>query len=59
MALATEARLRFFDRIEIGALKIFDQGQLEDFEIGRLPNDNGNFRQPDFLGCAPAAFAGD
>ena len=51
--------LRFFDRVKVGALQILDQGQLEDLEIGRLPNDNGRLAQPDFLGRAPAAFPGD
>ena len=51
--------LRFLDRVEIGALQVFDQRQLEHFQVGRLPNDGGRFAQAGFLGRAPAAFAGD
>ena len=31
--------LRFLDRVEIGALQILDQRELENLEVGRLPND--------------------
>ena len=41
--------LRFLDRVQLGALQIFDQRKLEDFEIGRLPNDNGRFASPTSL----------
>ena len=51
--------LRFLDRVEVGALKILDQRELENFQVGRLPNDGGRLGQTDFLGRAPAAFAGD
>ena len=51
--------LRFLDRIELGALEILDQGKFENFEIGGLPNDDRRIGQADFLGRAPAAFAGD
>ena len=51
--------LRFFNRIQLRSLEIFDQRQLENFEVGRLPNDNRRFRQTDLLGRAPAAFARD
>ena len=51
--------LRFLDRVEVGALQIFDQRQLENFEVGRLPDDDRRFGQAGFLGRAPAAFAGD
>ena len=51
--------LRFFDRIEIGALQIFDQRELEHFAIVRRSNNDRHLGQSCVLRCAPAAFTGD
>jgi hypothetical protein len=45
--------------LRIGALKILDQREFENFQVGCLPNDGGRLGQTDFLGRAPAAFAGN
>ena len=37
--------LRFFNRIEVGALEILDQRKLENFQVGCLPHDSGRFGQ--------------
>ena len=49
--------LRFLDRVQVGALQIFDQRKLENFQVGRLPNDGRRLRQADLFGRAPAALA--
>jgi hypothetical protein len=48
--------MRFFDRVEVGALKVFDQRKLKHFQISRLPDDDRRFRKADFLGRTPAPF---
>ena len=48
-----------FERIEIGALHVFDDGNLQRFGIGRFDDDDGHFVQAGALRRAPAPFAGD
>ena len=50
---------RFFDRIEVLALEIFDEGEFENFAIIRFADENREFGEAGDLGGAPAAFAGD
>jgi len=35
----------FFDRVEVLALEVFDEGQLEDILVGSFADDDGRFRQ--------------
>jgi len=49
----------FFDGVEVLALEILDEGEFEDFLVGGGADDGGGFQEADFLGGAPAAFAGD
>ena len=48
-----------FNRIEIFALKIFDERQFQNRAVIGFARDDGNFRQVQKLRCAPAAFARD
>jgi lipoyl(octanoyl) transferase len=50
---------RFFDGVEIFALKVLDQRQLEDVLIARDANDDGRFLELHPLRGAPSAFPGD
>ena len=50
---------RLLDRIEVFALEILDERELEHVLIGRFAQDHRHLRQPDPLRRAPAAFAGD
>ena len=52
-------RLRLFDRVEILALDILDQRDLERFGIVELADDDRDFVKPCPLRCAPPSFAGD
>ena len=52
-------RHRFFDRVQILALDIFDQRNLERFRIGKFADHHGDFVQSCALGGTPAALAGD
>lgn len=52
-------RPRFFDRVEVLALEVLDEGQLEDILIRGLANDDGRVEQAEAFGGAPAALAGD
>ena len=60
-ALAQAAiRLRFFDRVEIGALKILDQGELQHLLVAiDLSHHDRHFGQAGALRSAPATLAGD
>ena len=49
----------FFNGIEIGALDVLNQGQLEHLLITGSAHDDRGFREPDFLGGPPSALAGD
>ena len=51
--------LGFLDRVEVLALQIFDERQFEHRAVVGLADDDGDFRQAEQLGGAPAAFAGD
>ena len=51
--------LRFFDRIEIGALQIFDQREFQHIAIVRRSNNDRHLRQSCFQRCSPAPFTGD
>ena len=48
---------RLFDRIEILALQIFDQGQCHHFALIELADQRRDFMQPRALRGTPAAFA--
>ncbi len=50
---------RFFNRVEVFTLQVFDQSDLECFLVADLPNDGGNGRQPCFARGAPPAFPGN
>ena len=50
---------RFFQRVEVGALNILDDGELQRFRIRRLDDDDRHFVQAGALRGAPAPFAGD
>lgn len=51
--------LGLLDRIEILALDIFQQGNLQRLAIAIVADDDGHFVQPRTLRCAPAALARD
>jgi hypothetical protein len=51
--------LFFFDRVQVLALKILDQRDLEDIAIGSLAQNDWGSTEPDLLRCAPATFAGN
>ena len=50
---------RLFDRIEILALEVLDERELEDVLVGRLADDDRRIGDLAALRGAPAAFAGD
>ena len=47
------------DRVEVLALKVFNQGHLESHGVRHVSNDNRNAGKTGFLSCTPATFAGD
>ena len=51
--------LGFFDWVEVCALQIFNQGQLEHFQVIGASNYDGHRSKADFLRGAPAALASD
>ncbi len=51
--------MRGFDRIEIFALDILDQGQFQHPRIGDVLDHDGYFRQASQLRSAPTAFTGN
>lgn len=59
--LASEADVAggFFDGVEVGALKVFDERHFEDLAVGGFANDDGDGGEFDLFGCTPAAFARD
>src|ERR1700730_14452362 len=61
MKLAHQALIGagFFDRVEILALNILEQGYFERSFIGDFADDRGHTAQAGSLRCAPAAFAGE
>jgi hypothetical protein len=50
---------RLFDRVEVLALNIFDQGYLERRLIANLTDDRGHAAQAGSLRRAPSTFAGE
>ena len=50
---------RFLDWVEILALEIFDEGELENFAIVRFADEDGELGEAGDLGGAPATFTGD
>ena len=50
---------RLFQRIEIGALHVLDDGELECFAVARFERHDRYVVQPRALRRAPAPFAGD
>src|SRR5476649_1797665 len=50
---------RLFDRIQISALHVFDDGEFERLRVGRLDHRNRHLVQTGTLGCAPSPLAGD
>ena len=51
--------LRFFERVEIGALHVLDDRQFERFAIADFDDDDWNLMQAGALRGAPAPLAGD
>ena len=51
--------LGFFQRVEVGALDILDDRDLQRLGVARLDDDDRDFVQAGALRRAPAAFAGD
>jgi len=51
--------LGFLHRVEVLALQILDQGQLEHGAVVGFPHDDGHLGQAQKLGCAPAALTRD
>ena len=49
----------FFERRQIFALKVLDQGDFEHFGIGKRADNDRHLMEPDALRGAPAALAGD
>jgi hypothetical protein len=49
----------FFERVEIGALDVFDDGDLERLAVAGLEHDDRDFVLPRALGGPPAPLAGD
>jgi hypothetical protein len=49
----------FFDRVEVLALNILDEGYFERSLIGDFADDRGHTAQACPLRCAPSAFAGE
>src|ERR1700724_3507402 len=49
----------FFDRVEVLALNILDQGYFERSFIGDFADDRRHTAQACSLRCAPSAFAGE
>jgi hypothetical protein len=50
---------RLFDRIQIGALHIFDDGEFERLRVGRFHHRDRHFVQTGALRRAPSPFAGN
>ena len=50
---------RFFNRVEILALEILDEGEFENFAVVSFADEDGKFGEAGELGGAPATFAGD
>ena len=50
---------RFLDRVEVGALDVLDDRELERGAVVDVAHDDRDLRQPRALRRAPAAFAGD
>lgn len=51
--------LGLLDGVEIGALEVFDERELEDLSVGSLADDGGRVGEAEACGGAPAALAGD
>ena len=51
--------VRFFDRVEVFALEILDERELEDILVGSFADDDRRFHEPNLLRSTPAAFTGD
>jgi hypothetical protein len=52
-------RLRFFHRIEVFALQVLNERDLQDGVISRFANQSGYFRKTRQLGRPPAPLSGD
>ena len=51
--------LGLFHRVQVGALEVLDQGELEHFAVvAHLADHHGHDREPGALRCAPPALAG-
>ena len=50
---------RLFERIEVGALHVLDDGEFERLRVGRLDHDDRHVVQAGALRRAPAPLAGD
>jgi hypothetical protein len=47
------------DGVEVGALDVLDDGDLEELLVAVVAHEDGTSARPAFLGGAPAALAGD
>jgi hypothetical protein len=54
-----DVAIGLLDRIEVTALDIFDDRQLQNRAVVKLTDDDGDLVQPGALGGSPAALAGD
>ena len=50
--------LGLLDRVELLTLEVFDQRQLEQIDVGNVPDDGRDLMNPSLLRSAPAALAG-
>ena len=50
---------RLLDRVEVGALDVLDDGDLQDLAVVEISYDYGYFFETGLLGRAPAPLAGD
>ena len=48
---------RFFDRVQVSALNVFDDRDFQNFLVGELPDEYRDGMQAGLLGCPPASFA--
>ena len=51
--------VRLFNRVEVLALQVLNEGQFEHGSVVSLSQDNGDFCKTEQLGRPPATFAGN
>src|SRR5207302_2379284 len=50
---------RFFDRVEIRALQVFHESELERLRVVGFAHERGDLRKAGEAGCTPAPFSGN